>query len=122
MNTAGYNLPIAEATLRSKTKQMRTVLSLILVAVASCAWAAEVYPPRMLRDIECLKNHGLIEGTVTQVRQGEAHFAPYFRETAIGARVPSILYNSDFVEGQLKVSPDIITICVPGAVLRKNED
>lgn len=85
------------------------------------ALAANHFPEEMLRDIECLKRHGLIQGTVTDVRSGEAHFAPYFRETSIGARRPTMKYNKDFVEGRLKVSPDIIKICRPGATLRKDK-
>lgn len=81
--------------------------------------AQEAFPEKMLKDAECLKSHGLTQGTVTDVLRGEAHFALYFRETGIGARVPSIRYNSDFVEGRLKVSPDIIKTCIPNAVLRK---
>jgi hypothetical protein len=81
--------------------------------------AQEVFPEKMLRNAECLKSYGLTQGTVTDVIRGEAHFALYFRETGIGARVPSIRYNTDFVEGRLKVSPDIIKTCNPNAVLRK---
>lgn len=82
------------------------------------ALAQERWPEKMLRDMECLKQHGLIQGTVSDVRRGDAHFAPYFRETAVG-RVPSIRYNGLFVEGKAKLSPDIIKICVPNADLRK---
>jgi hypothetical protein len=95
-------------------------LALVVVALGSISVnAQDVFPDKMIKDIECLKSHGLIQGTLTDVIRGEAHFAPYFRETGIGARVPSIRYNKDFVEGRLKVSPDIIKICIPNATLRK---
>jgi hypothetical protein len=82
------------------------------------ALAREQWPKKMLRDMECLKRHGLIQGTVADVLRGEAHFAPYYREAAIG-RIPSIRYNGLFVEGKLKASPDIIKICIPNADLHK---
>jgi hypothetical protein len=73
----------------------------------------------MVRNMECLKQHGAIQGTVTDVIRGEAHFAPYNREIAIGGHIPSIRYNAQFVEGQTKLSPDIIKICHPNVDLRK---
>lgn len=86
---------------------------------AQYGYAAEQFPEKMLRDMECLRNLGLIQGTVSQVLQGEAHFAPWYRETAIGARVPEIRYNGAFIEGKAKLSPDLIKQCIPNLTLRK---
>jgi hypothetical protein len=83
------------------------------------AVAQDRWPDSIVRNMECLKQHGAIQGTVTDVIRGEAHFAPYYRETAIGGRVPSIRYNSQFVEGQTRLSPDIIKICNPNVELRR---
>jgi hypothetical protein len=90
------------------------------VATFSPALAQDQWPPKLLSDMECLKRHGLIQGTLTEVRRGEAHFAPYFRETAIGGRSPTIRYNGAFVAGRTKASPDIIKTCIPNATLNRN--
>jgi hypothetical protein len=82
------------------------------------AQAQEQWPEKMVRDMECLKRHGLIQGTVADVLRSEAHFAPYYRETAIG-RVPSIRYSGLFIEGKAEASPDIIKICIPNADIHK---
>jgi hypothetical protein len=92
-------------------------LSVLLVTVPVCS--QEQWPEKMLKDMECLKEHGLIQGTVDQVVRGEAHFAPYMRPTTIGTLAPSIRYNGQFVEGKAPVSPDIIKLCIPNAVLQK---
>ncbi len=84
------------------------------------AFADDQFPPKMLTDIECLKQHGLKQGTVTDVLQGSAHFAPYFRETSIGARVPLIKFNKDFVEGRLPKSPSIIKECNPNLTIQRS--
>ena len=94
-------------------------LGIILVITSISAIAQKSFPEKLLRDVECLKRNGLIQGTVTDVRRGDAHFAPYFRETRIGGRSPSIRYNRDFVEGRLNISPDIIKKCNPNTTLRK---
>jgi hypothetical protein len=92
---------------------------LISFATPFAVEAQDQWPDKMLREMECLKQHGLIQGTVEQVIRGDAHFAPYYRLTAIGVRMPSIRYNGAFVEGRTNLSPDIIKICVPNAQLRK---
>jgi hypothetical protein len=89
------------------------------VVLNSIGALGEQFPEKLQKDIDCLKRHGLVQGTVTDVMRGEAHFAPYFRETNIGARLPSIKFNKDFVEGRLQVSPDIIKTCNPNTTLRK---
>jgi hypothetical protein len=94
-------------------------LILIVDFGTASAQAQDQWPEKMLRDMECLKRHGLIQGTVTEVLRGEAHFAPYFRELAIGGKAPSIRYNGPFIEGKTRLSPDIIKICIPNATLRK---
>jgi hypothetical protein len=81
--------------------------------------AQEQWPPQMLQQMECLKRHGLIQGTVTDMRRGDAHFAPDMRETTIGGRSPTIRYNGQFVEGKTNLSPDIIKLCSPNTTLRK---
>ncbi|HUI97456.1 MAG TPA: hypothetical protein VLX44_17000 [Xanthobacteraceae bacterium] len=81
--------------------------------------AQDQWPETLVRQMECLKQHGLIQGTVTDVIRGDAHFAPYMRPTAIGGAVPAIRFNGQFVEGRTNLSPDIIKICNPNAELRK---
>jgi hypothetical protein len=96
--------------------------ALAILAVVSgnaLAQAQDQWPENMLRDMECLKRHGLIQGTITEVLRGEAHFAPYLRELAIGGKAPSIRYSGPFIEGKTRLSPDIIKICIPNATLRK---
>src|ERR1700674_2447210 len=56
-----------------------------LGAAAEAPW-----PEKMVQNMECLKRHGLIQGTVTDVLRGDAHFAPYDRPLAIGRTAPSI--------------------------------
>jgi hypothetical protein len=99
--------------------RFRLLIVAIGLFVPPVAYAEDQWPEKMLRVMECLKQHGLIQGTVDQVIRGDAHFAPYMRETAIGAPAPSIRYNGAFVEGKAPLSPDIIKICIPNAVLRK---
>jgi len=96
-----------------------TIFCILSTLTPVDAYATDEFPAKLLQNVECLKSHGLVQGTVTDVKRGEAHFAPYFRETSIGARMPSIYYNKDLVEGRLGVSPDIIKTCNPAAILRK---
>lgn len=103
---------------------MRNILvmiisSLIIVISSSVAIAQRQFPSKMLNHIECLKRHGLLQGTVTDVRNGDAHFAPYFRVGRIGAKIPAMKYNKDFVEGRLIKSPEIIKVCNPNTTLHK---
>jgi hypothetical protein len=91
------------------------------LAASVSGYAEDQWPEKMKRDMECLKEHGLIQGTVREVISGDAHFAPYYRDTAIGGRIPSIRYNGQFIEGKTNLSPDIIKLCVPNTVLMKIE-
>jgi hypothetical protein len=90
----------------------------VFIFIQFDAQAQERWPEGIVKNIECLKRHGLIQGTVADVLRGNAHFAPYYREAPIG-RIPSIRYNGLFVEGKTKASPDIIKICNPNADLHK---
>jgi hypothetical protein len=102
-----------------RTTNFIRLICLLVVSGPLPSLAQDQWPEKMQREMECLKQHGLIQGTVTEVIHGDAHFAPYYRETAIGGRLPSIRYNGQFVEGKTKLSPDIIKICNPNAELHK---
>jgi hypothetical protein len=101
-----------------KIKNLYILASLILFYITPCC-SEEQWPDKMLRDMDCLRQHGLVQGTVAEVLRGDAHFAPYYRESKIGIRVPSIRYNGQFVEGKTNLSPDIVKICIPNAILQK---
>ena len=97
------------------------ILILFLLTFApSLATAEDQLPPKLLRDIECFKSHGLIQGTVTEAMRGDAHFAVYFKETKIGGRSPGVRFNGAFIEGRTKISPDVVKQCNPNITLEKN--
>ena len=102
-----------------KITQHLSIFCFVGLLTAVNATAQAPWPEKMLRDMECLKMHGLIQGTVTDVIRGDAHFAPWYRPLAIGGTTPSIRYNGAFVEGRTNLSPDIIKICIPSTDLRK---
>ena len=91
----------------------------LVVAGHISAHAEEAWPEKMVKEMECLKQHGLIQGSVADVLNGDAHFAPYYKPLAIGGNSASIRWNGQFIEGKTNLSPEIIKMCMPNATFYK---
>ena len=95
------------------------VSSLLIAFGCFSANAEEPWPEKMIKDMECLRTAGLIQGSVADVQNGDAHFAPYHKPLAIGGEGAAIRWNGKFIEGKTNLSPDIIKKCMPDAVFNK---
>lgn len=93
---------------------------LALLVFYTPAFSQDRLPPRMVQDIECFKRLGLIQGTVTEVMRGDAHFAVFFKDLKIGGKGPTIRFNGAFVEGRTSISPTVVKECNPNVALEKN--
>ena len=96
----------------------RALMNSLYIYAVTGLNAQETWPDKMLRDMECLKHLGLIQGTVVDVQRGDAHFAPYWRQTVVG-KTASIRWNGDFVEGRGKISINVVRNCIPHATFQK---
>ncbi len=85
------------------------------------AYASESWPEKLVKEMECLKQQGLIQGSLVDVQYGDAHFAPQRKPLAIGGEGTSIRFNGAFIEGKTNLSPDIIKKCIPNLILKKSE-